>query len=49
MDRMIILIIKSHLIAAAIKKCIQHIEIYGNGKVKREFMYVDDLSTLLLK
>ena len=48
--------IKSHLIAAAIKKCIRfkkglskHIEIYGNGKVKREFMYVDDLSDFIIK
>lgn len=45
---------KSHLIAAAIKKCVNfekgltdHIEIFGNGKVKREFMYVDDLSNFI--
>lgn len=47
---------KSHLIAAAIRKCIrfkkglsENIEIYGNGKVKREFMYVDDLSNFIIK
>ena len=46
---------KSHLLAAIIKKLsdakkkkIKHIEIWGNGKARREFMYISDLSEAIL-
>ncbi len=46
---------KSHLLAAIIrklyeakKKNIKNIEIWGDGKAKREFMYVSDLSSAIL-
>ncbi len=46
---------KSHLLAAIIKKLCdarkrkdQNIEIWGNGKARREFMYVSDLSDAIL-
>jgi|TARA_B110000483_G_scaffold229644_1_gene293906 nucleoside-diphosphate-sugar epimerase len=47
---------KSHLIASIIKKVHEakinnkkYIEVWGNGKVKREFLYVDDLAIFVTK
>ena len=47
---------KSHLLASIIKKVHRaknkkkkYIEVWGNGKVKREFLYVDDLAIFVTK